>query len=182
MFKFYFYQGVIGIKLYHRNSAIETIEQTDVRVITQKEKLSGDHLAELNEVRGKTLSGEILFFPEDGFYAYTRCPTCKMTAPMKEKVNICTTDGCGGVLKNCYKVDIKFITTKTDEVFHLTGFDEVFSPYERKSSAQKSSGQSLEARFKKLMGRALSISYKTSLKRNAAGESSLYIESIKIMD
>ena len=103
MFKFYFYQGVIGVKLY-RNSAIEIIDQNDERVSAKKEKLSGEHLAELDQVKGKTITGEILFFPEGGFYAYSKCTSCKTTAPLKEKVDVCSIDGCGGQLKNCYKV------------------------------------------------------------------------------
>ena len=171
---------MIGVKLY-RNSTIETINQDDERVLTQKQKISSEHLAEMEEMKGKTVTGEILFFPEDGFYPYNKCSTCKTTTPLKDKMeDICSSDGCGGNLKSCYKVDIKFINNKTSEVIHLTGFDEVFSPYERKSGQKN--GQPLEGRFKKLMGRPLTLFYKTSLKRNASGEPSLYIDSIKLMD
>ena len=168
------------MKLY-QNSTIDTnIAQDDPRVAAQFDKLSNQHLSELEKMKGKTVEGEILFFPENGYYAYTKCSKCRMTAPLKEaSEDICDIEGCGGTLKNCYKVDIKF-TTKTEDVIHLTGFDEVFSHFERKSNQK--SGQSLETRFKRLMNRHLTIFYKTGLKRNAAGESVNYIDSIKLMD
>ena len=63
------------------------------------------------------------------------------------------------------------------EVLHLTGFDNIFSPYEQRTTTH----QPLESRFRRLMGRSLKLFYKTSLKRNASGETTLYIQSIEIM-
>lgn len=75
-------------------------------------------------------------------------------------------------------MDIKFKKDNSSEVLSLTGFDEIFSQFEKKGGVKQ--GQSLETRFKKLMNRSLTIFYKTSLKRNSSGETTLYIDSIKM--
>ena len=81
------------------------MDQEDERVVSAKNNISQGHLHELDATKGRAVSGEILFFPERGFYAYTKCTTCKATAPPVDGTwDICTIDGCGGNLKNCYKM------------------------------------------------------------------------------
>jgi len=138
-------------------------------------------MTELDDVRGNAITGQILFFPEDSFYQYSKCLDCKVTAPIKDKMaDSCTIGGCSGKLKSCFKVDVQFLKSETSEVVQLTGFDQVFSLYDRKGGPKP--GQSLDNRFKKLVGKPLTLLYKTSFKRSSDGEPSLIIEDIKLVD
>ena len=167
---------------FYRSSTIGHVDQDDERVIARKKKLSSDLITELDEVRGKIVSGQILFFPEASFYQFSKCLTCKMTTPIrhgKMEVDICGVEGCLSKLKSCYKVDVKFLVSETSEVIHLTGFDQVLSPYETKGGRQKDN-QPLEVKFKKLMGTPLTIIYQSSFKRKGSGDPSHLIESIRV--
>jgi len=138
-------------------------------------------MTELDDVRGNTITGQILFFPEASFYQYSKCLDCKMTAPIKDKMaDSCPIGGCSGKLKSCFKVDVQFLKSETSEVVQLTGFDQVFSLYDRKGGPKP--GQSLDTRFKKLVGKPLTLFYKTSFKRSSDGEPTLIIDDIKLMD
>ena len=178
---FYFcWKGCLGVKLYN-TSSIELVNQNDERVLAQKSKLTQEHMTELDDVRGNAITGQILFFPEDSFYQYSKCLDCKVTAPIKDKMaDSCTIGGCSGKLKSCFKVDVQFLKSETSEVVQLTGFDQVFSLYDRKGGPKP--GQSLDNRFKKLVGKPLTLLYKTSFKRSSDGEPSLIIEDIKLVD
>ena len=182
-FKFYIffiYKGIIGVKLY-KSSSISKVDQDDERVIARKKKLSEDLITELDGERGKTASGQILFFPEASLYRFYKCHSCQKTTPirggkMEVEMNICGIDGCFSELKSCYKVDVKFIVSGTSEVIHLTGFDQVLSPYEAKGDCE----DPLEVKFKKLMGTPLTVFYKSSFKRKGSDEPSHTIESIRV--
>ena len=78
-------------------------------------------------VRGKIISGRILFFPEASFYQFTKCLNCKMTTPIRDgkmEVDIYGVEECLSKLKSHYKVDVKFLNSETSEVILLTGFDQ----------------------------------------------------------
>ena len=138
-------------------------------------------MADLDDVRGNTMTGEILFFPEASFYQYSKCLICKMTTPIKDTMaDFCTIYGCSGKLKSCFKVDVQFLKSGTSEIVQLTGFDQVFSTFDRKGGPK--SGQPLDSRFKKLMGKSVTLFYKTSRKRSNDGEPSLIIDNIKLVD
>merc|ERR1712051_388401 len=101
----------------------------------------------MDNVRGKSVLGRILFFPEASFYQFSKCLSCRMTM----ETDICGTEGCQGKLKSCYKVEVKFLNIETSEVMQLTGFDETFSPYETMDVRDRANGdQPLEAKFAKL--------------------------------
>ena len=187
-FKFYiffFYKDIIGVKLYD-TSLILNVDQDDERVIARMKKLvQSDITTEMDNVRGKSVLGHILFFPEASFYQFSKCLSCRITAPIRRmpmETDICGTEGCQGKLKSCYKVEVKFLNSETSEVMQLTGFDETFSPYETMDVRDRANGnQPLEAKFAKLMGTPLTVFYKSSLKRNESGqEPSLIIHSIKV--
>ena len=182
---FFFYKDVIGVKLYS-DSLIENVDQDDERVIDRKKKLlQSGIVTELDNVRGKSVLGHILFFPEYSFYQFSKCLSCRITAPIRRMTmesEICENEGCLGKLKSCYKVDVKFLNSKTSEVIHLTGFDQTLSPYETMDVRDRANvDQPLEAKFAKLMGTPLTVFYKSNLKRNGSGlEPSLIIDSIKV--
>ena len=187
-FKFYiffFYKDIVGVKLYS-TSLIQNVDQDDERVIARMKKLvQSDITTEMDNVRGKSVLGRILFFPEASFYQFSKCLSCRITAPIRRmtmETDICGTEGCQGKLKSCYKVEVKFLNSETSEVMQLTGFDETFSPYETMDVRDRANGdQPLEAKFAKLMGTPLTVFYKSSLKRNESGqEPSLLIHSIKV--
>ena len=187
-FKFYiffFYKDIVGVKLYS-TSLIQNVDQDDERVIARMKKLvQSDITTEMDNVRGKSVLGRILFFPEASFYQFSKCLSCRITAPIRRMTmesEICENEGCLGKLKSCYKVDVKFLNSKTSEVIHLTGFDQTLSPYETMDVRDRANvDQPLEAKFAKLMGTPLTVFYKSSLKRNESGqEPSLLIHSIKV--
>ena len=187
-FKFYiffFYKDIVGVKLYS-TSLIQNVDQDDERVIARMKKLFQSGITtEMDNVRGKSVLGHILFFPEASFYQFSKCLSCGITASIRRmpmKTDICSTEGCQGKLKSCYKVEVKFLNSETSEVMQLTGFDETFSPYETMDVRDRANGdQPLEAKFAKLMGTPLTVFYKSSLKRNESGqEPSLIIHSIEV--
>ena len=148
----YFKLGVMGVKLYHRGAAVEKVQQHDPRVLARG-PISAEHQTEMDETQGKTVTGRILYFPEDGFYAYRKCDKCKATTAAVEKGekekqgNRCSKDDCDGHLKDQFKLDLVFIT-KTEQIMTFTAFNEILSPFDQ-SKNQKN--QSLESRFKKLL-------------------------------
>ena len=139
---------------------------------------------EMDNVRGKSVLGRILFFPEYSFYQFSKCLSCRITAPIRRMTmesEICENEGCLGKLKSCYKVDVKFLNSKTTEVIHLTCFDQTLSRHETMDVRDRANGdQPLEVIFKKLMGTPLTVFYKSSLKRIGSGDPSLLIDSIKV--
>ena len=66
-------------------------------------------------MRGKIISGWILFFPEASFYQFR---------DGKMEVDIYGVEECLSKLKSYYKVDVKFLNSETSEVILLTGFDQ----------------------------------------------------------
>lgn len=98
---FNFNLGVIGVKLYS-NSQVECVDQEDIRVMSKKTSITTDHLSELEKIKGASVHGQILYFPEDGYYAYTKCTSCKATAPIKDNsvLEFCQIENCGGRIYN----------------------------------------------------------------------------------